>query len=337
MYNVLVMGMGAIGHTIVTSLDDKKVNIDVVTSTLTKIDYIENNLGDRSSVNQVRTYQDLLQSCEYDIIFLALPFIHKINRMQELKSAIKSDTTIVLLPANQGAIHYLPQEIQENNPIILLERVMQISRVNEKYKSVNVFGTRNDLKVAGVNGADPLLLSEIIPYLTELEVVKAAEISLISSNAVIHTCRIYNLFANNDDNYNIDIPFYAGWTSADAKLMIEMENEVIALKTKIEQVRNETINFYDMFTHFKIDPVTVDNVIDKISTNPALSPIIFKVENKQELLANRYLIDDALLGINYYLHLAGEYQVKMPKMEMVHNWALSIVTTEVKQLNDLYV
>lgn len=338
MKKVLIMGMGAIGHTIVTSLDDKKVEITAATSSYVDIDYIENNLGDKKSVSNVVTYDILEQNCDYDIIFLALPYRHKISRMKQLEKVIRPNTTIVILPANQGAINYLPKNIQVTNPIILLERVPQISRLEEKYKKVNIFGTRTDLKMAGVNGADPLLLSEIIPYMTDIQVYEnPLAISLISSNAVIHTCRLISLFKERDDMYGVDFGFYSEWTEDDAKLLIEMEDEVFALVDEIEAQDKVDINFYDMYTHFGIEPVTIPVVIEKISTNSALAPIRFKVEDKYDLMKNRYLVDDAILGLNYYIQLGKKYGITLPKMEMVHKWTVNFCDEKIEEINDLNV
>lgn len=338
MKKALVIGMGAIGHTIVTSLDDQKVRIDVATSEFAKISSIENNIGDKSIVSNVVTYDQLEESCDYDIIFLTLPYRYKIVRMKQIEKSIKPDTIIVILPANQGAINYLPEKIQKTNPIILSERVPQISRIKEKYKSVNVFGTRRDLMMVGKNGADPLILSEIIPYMDQLKIVNNEfEISLISSNAVLHTSRIYNLFADKSENFDKEFGFYTEWSLEDGELLIAMEDEVIRLKDKIEEVENIEIVLYDLFKHFKIDPKTPKMAVKQISSSQALSNIKFYVKDENELMINRYVVDDAVLGLNYYLKLAEKYGVETPNLKRVFDWALNFVKPEVKELEDLHV
>ncbi len=338
MKKVLVMGMGAIGHTIVTSLDDSKVQIDIATSEQVSVDYIENNLGDKSKVSNVVTYEQLAIECDYDLIFLTLPYRHKVTRMKQLVNSIKPETTIVLLPANQGAVNYLPVSIQQNNPIILSERVPQISRIDEKYKKVNVFGTRRDLMMVGKNGADPLILSEIIPYMDQLQILNNEfEISLISSNAVLHTSRVFNLYANRDDYYGKEFGFYTEWTTEDGQLLIEMEDEVIALKEAIEQVENIEIYLYDLFKHFKIEPKTATVAAEQIRNAGPLSSIRFYAKDEADLMANRYVVDDAVLGIHYYLQLAEKYGVTMPKLQMIYDWAVDFVKPYVKEVEDLNV
>ncbi len=338
MKKVLVMGMGAIGHTIVTSLDDSKAQIDVVTSTPVEIDTIKNNLGDESKVTNVVTYEMLLENCDYDIIFLTLPYRHKITRMKQLKDVISPETTIVLLPANQGAVNYLPKSIQENNPIILSERVPQISRIDEKYKSVNVYGTRRDLMMVGKNGANPLILSELIPYMDQLQILNNEfEISLISSNAVLHTSRVYNVYANKTENYGKEFGFYTDWTEEDGQLLIEMEQEVIELKETIEKVEGVEIYLYDLFKHFNIEPLTAEVAKERISNYEALSKIRFYAEDEADLMTNRYVVDDAVLGIHYYLELGKKYNVEMPKMEMIYEWAVDFVKPHVDEVDDLNV
>ncbi len=338
MKKVLVMGMGAIGHTIVTSLDDSKVNIDVVTSTPVEIGTISNNIGDSSKVTNVVTYEELEKNCDYDMIFLTLPYRHKITRMKQLENIINKDTVIVLLPANQGAVSYLPKSIQEHNPIILSERVPQISRIDEKYKSVNVYGTRRDLRMVGKNGADPMILAELIPYMDELQIMdNEFEISLISSNAVLHTSRVYNVYANKTENYGKEFGFYTDWTVEDGKLMIDMENEVLELKAKIEEVEGLEIELYDLFKHFDINPKTAEIAQERVSNYEALSKIRFYAKDEADLMANRYVVDDAVLGIHYYLELAAKYGVNMPHLQMIYDWALEFVKPRVNEVDELHV
>lgn len=338
MKKILIMGMGAIGHTIATSLDSKKVKIDIATSKQVEVKTIENNIGDIGHIDNVVTYDMLEKSCDYDIIFLTLPYRYKINRMNQLVDVISKDATIVVLPANQGALHYLPTEIQKQNPIILSERVPQIARLEKQYEKVNVFGTRRDLKMVGINGADPLVLSEIIPYLDQIQLEKNEfEISMISSNAILHTSRLYNLFSLNNEKFDEEILFYKDWTLNDGELLISMEDEVLNLKEKIEVVENIDIDLYDIYTHFKIEPKTARMVVKQVSTNEALNKITFYAKDKNDLMSNRYLVDDAILGLNYFIKLADKYQVEVPNLKLVHNWAIEFSKEEIGELNKLNV
>lgn len=338
MKKILIMGMGAIGHTIVTSLDSKKVKIDIATSKQVEVKSIETNLGDKGYINSVVTYDMLEKSCDYDIIFLTLPYRYKIMRMNQLVDSIKSTTTIVVLPANQGALHYLPTKIQKNNPIVLLERVPQIARLEKQYEKVNVFGTRRDLKMYGVNGANPLLLEDLIPYMDQIQLENNEfEISMISSNAILHTSRLYNLFGLNANNYDKEIMFYKDWAIEDGELLIKMEDEVLNLKSKIESVESIKIDLYDIYTHFKINPKSADNVVTQISSNEALNKITFYAKDKIDLMSNRYLVDDAILGLNYFIKLAKKYQVEVPNLKLVHNWAVDFSEEEIGELNKLNV
>lgn len=338
MKKVLVIGMGAIGHTIVTSLDDSYAQIDILTSDKVVTKSISNNQGDSSIITNCLRYEQINSVLEYDYIFLTLPYRHKINRMKQLAPFIDRKTTIVLLPANQGAVHYLPESIQNHNPLILLERVPQISRIDTKYKLVNVFGTRNDLRVASLNDAKIEILQELIPYLDNLQVLKnPLSISLISSNAVLHTSRVYNLFANRNDWYDQEFGFYNEWTKADGKLLIEMEQEVIDLKNKISNCEKIEIELYDLFEYLNITSRTPEFAAKCVREFAPLSKITFYAKDQNELMKNRYVVDDAILGIYYYLKLAEKYDVKMPKMQMVFDWAYQFVEPQITEIEALNV
>ncbi len=331
---ILIVGLGAIGHSMVSSITNKEVKVDTVTTNGDIVKSIENNLGNSFEIRNNYTYENLLKY-DYDFIIITLPYRQKISRIYQIEDKISPKSTIVITPANQCVFYYLPKKIQEQNNFILLERVPQISRVNEKNKSVNVLGTRTDLRYATKGNVNIEEFINIYSYLKDMvRLPHIDDISLISSNATIHTVRLYNLFKDNN-NFDKDIAFYKDWTLEDAELFIRVENEIIDIAHQKSILENRKNNVYDMYTHFKIDPITKENVKDKISNNPSLNKIIFKVKDKNDLIENRYFYDDILIGIYSFIQLGKKLNVKTTNLEMIYNWALTLSNPadEIKQLN----
>lgn len=331
---ILIVGLGAIGHSMVSSITNKEVKVDTVTTNGDTVKSIENNLGNSFKIRNNYTYENL-PKYDYDFIIITLPYRQKISRIYQIEDKISPKSTIVITPANQCVFYYLPKKIQEQNNFILLERVPQISRVNEKNKSVNVLGTRTDLRYATKGNVNIEEFINIYSYLKDMvRLPHIDDISLISSNATIHTVRLYNLFKDNN-NFDKDIAFYKDWTLEDAELFIMVENEIIDIANQKAILENRKNNVYDMYTHFKIDPITKENVKDKISNNPSLNKIIFKVKDKNDLIENRYFYDDILIGIYSFIQLGKKLNVKTTNLEMIYNWALTLSNPadEIKQLN----
>ncbi len=330
---ILILGLGAIGHSMVSSITNKDVIVDTVTTKGEEVKNIKNNLGGSFNIRNNYTYENL-PKYDYDFVIFTLPYRQKISRIYQIQNKISSKSTIVITPANQCVFYYLPKKIQENN-FILLERVPQISRVNKKNESVNVLGTRTDLRYSIKGNVNIKDFINIYSYLKDMVYLPHIDdISLISSNATIHTVRLYNLFKNNK-NYNKDILFYKDWTLEDAELFIKVEDEILNIaKTKAKD-ENRKNNVYDMYTHFKINPKTKENVKEKISTNPSLSKIIFKVKDKEDLVENRYFYDDILIGIYSFIKLGEKLNIHTPTLQLIYDWALSLspAASEIKQLN----
>ncbi len=332
---ILILGLGSIGHSMVSSITNKDVKVDTVTTNGQTVKKIENNLGDSFNIRNNYTY-DNLPKYDYDFVIITLPYRQKISRIHQIQDKISSKSTIVITPANQCVYYYLPKKIQENNKFILLERVPQISRVNEKNKSVNILGTRTDLRYSTKGDVKIEDFINIYSYLKDMVYLPHIDdVSLISSNATIHTVRLYNLFKDNK-NFNQDIAFYKDWTLEDADLFIKVEDEIINIAKQKAKLEDRDNNVYDMYTHFKINPITKANVQEKISNNPSLNKIIFNVKDKNDLIENRYFYDDILIGIYSFIKLAQKLNIKTPSMQLIYDWALTL-SKEAEEVNKLNI
>ncbi len=326
MKKILICGMGAIGHSIAATI--KADQIDVLVSKKREMDVVySEQLQMGNKINQVFTYETIGE-INYDMVILTLPYRFKIAVMSKLLPKISKRTTIVIVPANQGILSYLPAEIYEYK-LVLFERVPHISRVKEYGKLVNIYGTKSKMNLSLLNGASQNEVVETFCCLEEVIIHEnAIDISLITSNAVIHSARIYNLFKN-DDNFAKDVRFYFDWTDTDSELFIELETEILQLIKVIENKVGIEIDYYDMLTHFGVDVKNPksNELTANIQNDESFKPIIFRAENKSDLAQNRYVVDDMLIGIDFYLALAEKYQVELPTFMKLNDWARKLVET----------
>lgn len=331
---VLIVGLGAIGHSMVSGISNNNVKVDTVSSLGEPVKEISNSLNQKKEIRNNYSY-DSLKKHDYDFVIVTLPYKQKISRLHQIQDKISEKSTIVLTPANQCVYYYMPKKLQEKNSFLLLERVPQISRVNVKNESVNILSTRKDLRYSCTKNVDINKFISVYPYLENMVFLPHIDdISLISSNATIHTVRLFNLYKDNK-NFDKEILFYKDWTLDDAKLFIDVENEMIAIAEKKAELEHRENNVYDMYTHFKIEPITKENVKDKISNNQGLNKIKFYVQDKNDLVINRYFYDDILIGIYSFIKLANKLEVSVPNLELIYNWGLSISkeASEVEKLN----
>ncbi len=331
---ILIMGMGAIGHTY-AAIADEKVQVDLLTSNGEKVDYIENTLGSRREITNCYSY-DNIDYIDHDYVLVTLPFRQKASRLKQIQDKISKDSTLVIIPGNQGAYYYLP-EVLRGNKIILTERVLQISRVVEKNKLVRVFGTRKNMHISEKNGADIKEFVSIFPdHGDVIEHHNHEDISLITSNSTIHTARIFEVYGLNKE-YDKEFLFYQEWTDVASEYFVELEKEMFKIAHCIEEDKNIKLDIYDMFTHFKIDPNEYSSATKQISEFPGFKGITFYAKDVYDLTSNRYLVDDCILGMSFYIALAKQYNIEVPYFEKIHNWACDLMDEEVEELKLMHL
>ncbi len=321
---VLIMGMGAIGHSVAATIQN--CEIDVLVSK--KIEMLEIQSVDgkyKNKINQVLTYDDI-KEINHDYLFVTLPTQYKIERMEQIKNIINKNTKIVYMPGNQGILSYMPKEVLHHETI-LFERVIHVSRVNEYAKSVNIMGTKANMHIAYTDGVDSEEFESLFPQVTNfISDHKLIDILMVSSNPVIHNPRTYRAFSK-EKLYQKEFLFYNTWTDEDSELFIKLENEVIAINKAIEKKHEIEINYYSMFEHFKVDELNpnVEQLTNNIANSPALKKITFYASSPAELAFNRYIVDDMIIALKFYRELAIKYQVNTPLMDDMYLFGTSLV------------
>ncbi len=324
MKKVMICGLGAVGHSIAATINAEQIDVLISKEQEIKEIYTK-QLGLGNKIDNVYTYETIDQ-IDHDVLIITLPYRFKITVSQMILPKVSAETTIIIIPANQGILSYFPKEIQKH-PLVLFERVPHISRVDEYGKTVNVFGTKEIMNISFVNGADKNKVAELFPLVKEMIIHdNQMDISLITSNAVIHSCRVYELYEENN-NYDKTIRFYYDWTDRSSELYIKLEQEVFNLIDEIEMANQTSINYYDMLTHFGVDKnnPTCHALTTKIQNNKSFQPITFYAKDKAELAENRYVVDDMIIGMRLYLELGKKYNVAMPTFKLLFEWACKLV------------
>lgn len=321
---VLILGMGAIGHSVAATINASE--IDVLISKKVEMDEISSIDGKhKNKINQVYTYETI-QQIDHDYLIVTLPYRYKITRMEEIKHLISKNTTIVYMPGNQGISCFMPQELNDN-PIVLFERVIHISRTAEYAKTVNIKGTKANMHIAYSNNVKVDEFESLFPLVTNfISDHNLVDIAMVSSNSVIHNPRSYRAFKH-ENLFNQEFMFYETWTNKDSQLFIDLEKEVFAIIAAFEKKTARKINYYDMFTHFRVDPInpSVDELTENISKAPAFQGISFFAANEQELAMNRYIVDDMVIALNFYQELAKKLGVETPTMKKMYEYGVELI------------
>lgn len=332
---VLVMGLGAIGHTVVATV--KADQIDVLVSKKIDITTIASTDGKyENKVDNVYTYNEM-EVIDYDYLFVTLPYQYKINRVKEVLPRVTERTTIVFIPGNQGILSYMPEEIYKHE-IILFERVIHISRTEEYGSLVRITGTKENMHIAYSKGVNKSEFEALFPQVTNfMSDHHLIDISMVSSNAVIHNPRTYRAFKT-EKLFGEEFYFYKTWTDEDSDLFIKLEKEVMAINQAIEVKEGFKIKYYSMFQHFGVDEEnpSASELTKKIANNKAFETITFFAANESELAMNRYIVDDMVIALRFYRALAKAYKVQTPLMDYMYEFGTSLLNTIEKDLIEKY-
>ncbi len=321
---VLIMGMGAIGHTVAATIQNTE--IDVLVTKEIEMTTISSTDGKyQNQINQVFTY-DTIKEIDYDYLFVTLPMQYKIERMKQIEAIISPQTTIVYMPGNQGILSYMPQSTLKNETI-LFERVIHVSRIDKYGQTVNIMGTKANMHIAYTSGVNQTEFEALFPQVTNfISNHNLIDILMVSSNPVIHNPRTYRAFTK-ENLFGEEFYFYSTWTNEDSELFIKLEQEVMAINQAISEQKAIDINYYSMFDHFKVDNDNpdIEKLTSNIANNPALKQIKFYVSTPAELAFNRYVVDDMVLSLRFYRLLAQKFSVSTPLMDEMYQFGVNLI------------
>ena len=264
-----------------------------------------------------------------DYIFITFPsFLFKMLS-DELIPLLKNGQHLIFVPGSGAAELYFKKALEKGVTITGLQRVHSVARIIKMGELTKETGVRGSLRIASIPSSYNKEAQNIISELYGLPVEMLdnyLNITLINSNPILHTSRLYSIFKDYPDKvqeYDSLPLFYEDWDLDSANTLVKMDEELFDIFKKLEQYRLPVKQIKPILAHYESkDPEGLKNKISSIKSFKGLTTPSIKKDNGKFLpdFNSRYFTADFPYGLEIILAFANILEVPHPIMEKVDSW-----------------
>lgn len=262
-----------------------------------------------------------------DIVLLCVPGYLIEKTLSDIRSYLKPAAIVGSIVASTGFFFEAHKTLPPETPLFGFQRVPFIARCKEYGRAGLLLGYKPELNVAFENVADPEAFRTTLEnlFLTPVRLLKNFyEASLTNSNPILHTGRLYSMWANGFEPQAECTLFYAEWTDEASELLIAMDTEFQEL-LKVMGIRDGVVppllNYYESHD--------ASSLTKKISSIPAFKTILAPMKKTPQGwvpdFGSRYFTEDFPFGLRYIRDLAHQYSVPCPTIDRVYCWGNSVI------------
>lgn len=350
--NISVIGGGNMGCVLATRFSQKHNVILYISNRNNEIINYQNNMKMYNPDKQhtiTGNISKITDSLEYainnsDYIFITYPqFLFK--NLSEQMLPYLNNKHIMFVPGSGGAEFWFKNAIDKGCTITGLQRVHAVTRIVEKGKLATEKGIRETLKIASIPMAYNNVAKEVISQLYEMSVEllpNYANITLINSNPILHTSRLYCLFNDysNDKQYNYIPLFYEEWDEESSDLLIKLDNELRGVLDTLNNKGLDMSGIVPILNHYESTNQTeLTKKLNSINSLKGIETPHIKVGNMcVPDFSSRYFISDFPYGLDLILEFALICNTQCDNIKKVSDWYHNITVTQQQfYLNDFKI
>lgn len=284
--------------------------------------------------------EDLVNNSE--IIFITYPaFLFK-SFAAELIPLLKKGQHLVFVPGSGGAELAFKGALKKGVTISGLQRVHAVARIIKTGELVRESGVRSSLKVASIPNSFNKCAAKCLEELYKLPVEQLdnyLNITLINSNSILHTSRLYSIFKDYPsgvETYNSLPLFYEDWDIESANLLIDMDKELFSIIDELGKNGLIVDKIVPIAKHYDSeDALGMMNKIKSIKSFKGITTPSVKTENGEYLpdLSSRYFIADFPYGLDIIRSFGKLLNVKTPNMDKVSKWYKDTINYKEKEFS----
>lgn len=284
--------------------------------------------------------QSIIPGC--DIVILCLPAPARDKVVQQIAPWIDPKTWVGSFPGmgNFDMIcrKYIPLK-EKNIRLFASQRVPCISRIREYGKVVCMTSKKDSMAIAALNPINTSQIAAILSPILDQEIIclnHYLEVTLSTSNPVLHPARMYNIFKdyNKDKYYSHKILFYENWDIESSQTLINIDNEVHQIINKIPLNLSGII---PLLKHY--DSWDAESLTRKISGIAAFKGIQAPMKKTPKGyipdLESRYFNEDIVYGLLIIKDIAQIFNSPTPTIDKVIIWAQELMQQEFISGNSL--
>lgn len=203
---------------------------------------------------------ELVNNSEY--IFITFPSFLFDNLSKDLIPLLKKGQHLVFIPGSGGAELFFKSAVEKGVTITGLQRVHSVARIIEFGKLVKESGVRQSIRIAFIPNSFNKTAAEVLSNLYSLPVEQLdnyLNITLINSNPILHTSRLYSIFSNYPNEikeYDYLPLFYEEWSLDSAKLLINMDNELFNIFDELSKIGLPVNQITTIVHHYESEDAT---------------------------------------------------------------------------------
>lgn len=260
-----------------------------------------------------------------DIIISTFPTNVLMNSVDIIKKHIKNSAMLGFIPGSGGKEFLFRDLIAKGHVLFGFQRVHSISRVNVYGESVFELGRKDELFF----GTIPAKYSKNICNLFEkwlkvkcIPLPNYLSVTLVPSNQILHTSRLYSMFNNyrDGDIWNKEIYFYKEWTLDDSKVLLACDRELQSMLKKMIGIDTSFVK--SLKVHYGVKDFS--EMTKKIASIPAFSSIkspMLKTEKGYiPDFESRYFKEDFPFGLCVIRAFSEILHHKTPSMDKLLRW-----------------
>ncbi|MDE6538167.1 MAG: NAD/NADP octopine/nopaline dehydrogenase family protein [Muribaculaceae bacterium] len=263
-----------------------------------------------------------------DLILLTQPGFLLESTLKQIKPFLKDGAIVGSVVSSTGFFFFAHKILGKTHPLFGFQRVPFIARQKEYGHIGELLGYKPSLNVAIEYTDKTDKLINILSYLfdTPINLLNSFyEASLTNSNPILHTGRLYSLWANyHGDRYEKPILFYEEWTDEASDYLIAMDKEFQSLLRVLNIPEGVIPTLLDYYESSNASELTKKiKSIEAFKGIPA--PMIEVSDSWIPDFSSRYFTEDFPFGLRFIKDLAEKNNVDTPIINKVFTWGKSVL------------
>lgn len=261
-----------------------------------------------------------------DIVLLCLPGFAISQVLVSIKEYVTPKTLVGSVVSSTGFFLMARNILPSDTRLFGFQRVPFIARINEYGKSASLLGYKTSLEYASINETKPEDLSNILSDLFDVKVHwldSYLKVTLTNSNPLLHPCRLYGIFREENQVYDKYVLFYEEWDNFSSQILIDCDKEFRTLLDKLDISTKDIVPILDYYESHDAQSLT-----DKIRSIKAFkgltAPMVQLPDGRfAPDWENRYFTEDIPYGMLIIKAFADKYEIETPTIDKVLGWAQS--------------
>lgn len=273
---------------------------------------------------------DLSEALEFgEYIFITYPAFLFGKYAKLICPYLNSKHHLFFVPGSGGAELFFKEAINKGATITGLQRVHSVARIIDQGVLVKESGIRKALRAASIPNSYNIEACHILSELYSLTVEPLdnyLNVTLINSNPILHTSRLYSIFKDYPKKIKEyeQLPlFYEEWDLDTSELLINMDNELFTLFKELGKCGLQVNQITSLLEHYESS--NKEEMVAKITSIKSLksltTPSVKKENGKYEPDFNsRYFTADFPYGLDILLSFCRFFNTDCKNMETVSTW-----------------